>query len=122
MKVGSGSIMVLAVAGCAAPDASVDLCDVAQQPSDFIGREISITDVVIVDGHAEPILVPNGSCPEFVWFPVERHELEPLARQRFLSLARSLNRTTVNGSLAGLAGTYRLRVLRQKEAGVLNVS
>ncbi len=117
MRVAKGAL-ILAVASCTSPQDSGGLCDVAQRPGEFIGREISISDILIVDGHGDPRFVPSSSCPRFLWFPVQVHELKPAAREQFISRMRGLINTTVDGNRAGIAGTYRVRVLGERTGEV----
>jgi hypothetical protein len=99
------------------------MCDLAQHPADFIGHEITLRDTIIVDGHGDPLLIPDASCPAFLSVQVAFHELQPEAKRQFVELIRSLGTTaSINGHAAGVTGTYKLRVLSRSQPSTLAVS
>lgn len=101
----------LCLIGCRSQATSTDLCDVAKSPESFIGRELSVVDVVLADGHGDPFLIPDRSCPAYRSFPVIFHDLETLKKAEFVRLIRTLNTTIIDGHGGGLSGRYAVRVL-----------
>jgi hypothetical protein len=104
------------------PEAVTRLCDVARDPRRYVGRVIVLDDVVIVDGHGTPELLPDSSCDKLPWFLFSNNQLSSSVRRQFDKKVNSLNTTTVHGHRAGLAGRYTVKVLRQREAALIELS
>lgn len=98
------------------------ICDVAREPEQFIGRSVSVQDVIVVDGHGEPFLIPNSDCAAFAYFQIDDRKLDEATRGKFGDLVRALNTSTVGGERAGLAGTYRLQLASKIEPFIWSVS
>jgi hypothetical protein len=112
------SLFVLSLTGCEGGATSTSLCDIARAPSKYIGRATTITDIVIVDGHGEPILIPNASCDALPWFSFTGGH----APTEFGELVSKLNATTIGGHRAGLAGHYTVEVVRRRDSGHIELN
>ncbi len=118
MRLAALSLFVLSLAGCEGGATSTNLCDIARAPSDYVGRTTTITDVVIVDGHGEPMLLPDASCDVLPWFSFTAGH----PPREFGELVSKLNFTTVDGHRAGLAGHYTVEVVQRRDSGVIELN
>ena len=112
------SLFVVLLTACEGGATSPSLCDIAHAPAEFIGRTTTLTDIVIVDGHGEPMLIPNASCDVLPWFSFTAGH----PPREFGELVSKLNATTIDGHRAGLAGHYTVEVVRRRDAGVIEMN
>lgn len=64
-------LLAVAALGACADKPAANLCDVAQAPEKFVGREVTMREIILVGGHGSRQSVPNSDCPVFAWFGVE---------------------------------------------------
>jgi hypothetical protein len=117
MRGASASVFLLSLTACGGGATGTNLCDIARAPSQYIGRTTIITDIVIVDGHGTPMLIPNVSCDALPWFSLTAAS----PPTDFEELVSKLNATTINGHRAGLAGHYTVEVVRRRDAGLIEL-
>lgn len=108
----TGALFPLALFACGDVRPPPDVCSIASAPDRFLGRSVVVEEVIIADGHGDPVLVPDADCSAFEYFDVKLDKLPVRARADFTSLLRNLNRTTIDGQRAGIFGRYNI-VLRK---------
>jgi hypothetical protein len=91
-------------------------CALAESPAKFAATSVDLSDVIIVDGHGEPYLIPDADCSAFAYFRIDDRTLDFKSRNEFRKLLTTLNTTTIGGERAGVAGDYKLRLSREIDA------
>jgi hypothetical protein len=112
------SKLLLALATGALVSCSVSrssTCALAESPATYAGTLVELTDVIIVDGHGEPYLIPDPDCSAFAYFRIDDRMLDSETKDKFRNLIGALNTTTIRGERAGVAGNYKVRLSREIE-------